>query len=698
MSESAHTIGGTVIMETAPDLEGPLLQILLIEDDADDALLCRVAIGRSNLRHRLNIVGTLSEGIECLDDEHVDVVLVDLSLPDTRDLDAVTVLAERFTRLPIVVLTGLRDERTAGDALHGGAEDYLIKGSSSETIARAIRYAIERKRGAQARRAMDTAEAARLRAEQTARELEHNYRELFDSNPYPMYVFDTGTLALLEVNDAAVRYYGYSRSDLLTLDLTRLVLPEDVAALVEAVATATAVQRWGPIRQVKQDGAVVDVVVTSHVLSFDRREARCAVVEDITEKEQLERRLHQSQRLESLGQLAGGIAHDFNNILGIIIGYATFCAQDMEVAAEADPRWQTSHADLQQILQAGDRATNLIHQLLSFARAEIPETQVIDLNTVVTGVGQLLRRTIGEDIEMQIQLTGDPRPVKADPGQVEQVLVNLAVNARDAMSSGGVLGIHTDPVTIDDHYAAQHPGARAGSYMRLRVSDTGTGMSQATIDRAFEPFFTTKPKGQGTGLGLATIYGIVTQAGGYVQIESAPDAGTTFTVFFPVTQETATARPAETDDLPHPVRNHETILLAEDEDGLRLLTERILTRQGYTVITARDGAEALELAGRHPGTIDLLVTDVIMPQMNGHDLALKMQALRPTMAVLYVSGYAEPLLAFRSTLPLGSTVLSKPVAEQQILSAIRRTLGKRQPDPKSGSAPALGEQEVDAVQ
>jgi signal transduction histidine kinase/ActR/RegA family two-component response regulator len=455
-----------------------------------------------------------------------------------------------------------------------------------------------------------------------------------------------------------------------------------VATLTDAVATAAAVERWGPIRQVKHDGTVVEVNITSHLLSFDGRDARCMVIEDITEKEYLERRLRQSQRLESLGQLAGGVAHDFNNLLGIIIGYATMCAHDVEAAARTDLRWRALYDDLSQILQAGDRATNLTRPLLSFARADVAQAQVIDLNAIVTGVEQLLRRTIGEDIEMTAHLTDQPWPIKADSGQVEQVLLNLVVNARDAMPTGGTLTIDTDPITIDEHNAVHHPGTRPGRYMRLRVTDTGTGMSQATIDRAFEPFFTTKPKGHGTGLGLATIYGIITQTGGHAQINSEPGAGTTFTALFPATHETVDTRqphPTDAAGTRYHARNDETILLAEDEDSLRLLTQRVLTRHGYTVITARNGHEAVEAAHHHPGGIDLLLTDVIMPHMNGHDLATRLRTTRPTLPVIYMSGYAEPLLAARTTLPARVTVLSKPVAEHQLLAAIRRTLDTVQP-------------------
>ena len=666
----------------------PRLRVLLVEDDAEDVLLCRDAIARSDLSCDLSVVGCLDDAIACLEQAGADVALVDLSLPDAEGLEAVTTLAARFTGLPIVVLTGLHDEETAVSALHAGAEDFLVKGpGSSDSISRAVQYAIERKRGEETRRARDAAEAAKQRAEQTAHELERNYRQLFDSNPHPMYVFDTGALAFLEVNDAATTYYGYARQELLTLSITDLCLAEDVAFLSEAVADAASVDRWGPLRQVKRDGTVVEVAITSHALSFDGRDARCAVIEDITEKESLERRLRQSQRLESLGQLAGGVAHDFNNLLGIIIGYATMCAHDLEIAAQTDANWRSSYDDVRQIIQASDRATNLTRQLLSFARAEIAQSEVIDLTTVVTGIEQLLRRTIGEDVEMRIRLTDHPWPVKADPGQIEQVLLNLVVNARDAMPSGGTVTIEVDPIDIDEYYAAHHPGVGVGRHMRLRVTDTGVGMSQATIDRAFEPFFTTKPKGQGTGLGLATIYGIVTQAGGHAHITSERGAGTTFTALWPTTEETAPAGETlgDTTDDRYQARGHETILLAEDEDSLRMLTQRILSRHGYKVLPAGNGLEAVKLAGRHPASIDLLLTDVIMPQMNGHELAVQLQATHPALPVIYMSGYAEPMLASRSTLPPGVTLLSKPVTEQQILAGVRRAL-----DARNAGAPADG--------
>jgi PAS domain S-box-containing protein len=512
----------------------------------------------------------------------------------------------------------------------------------------------------------------RRQAEHTARELERNYRRMFDSNPYPIYLFDVVTLEVVAANGAAVHYFGYDRT-LLGMRVTDLCPAEDAAAVAHAVVEAGPVERSRRLRHRKQDGTVTDVEMTSHVTSFGGRTVRCAVLDDVTEREQLHQRLRQSERLESLGQLAGGIAHDFNNLLGIINGYASMSAADVAEVATGDPAWSRLHGDLLEIVAAGDRAAALTRQLLAFSRADdIAEPRVLDLNGVVTDVEKLLRRTLGEDVRLVVHLTGEPEPVKADVGRLEQVLMNLAVNARDAMPQGGTLTIDTDAVTVDDHYAAQHPGVRPGRYMRLRVSDTGSGMSRATLERAFEPFFTTKPKGQGTGLGLATIYGIITQAGGHAQIYSEPGQGTTVAALLPAVDETAmaTVTPAAA---PAPGTG-ETILLVEDDDSLRALTERILERNGYAVTAAGNGAEALALTA-DLGELDLLLTDVVMPDMHGPALAVAMRADRPSLPVIYMSGYAETILAARSTLPENAVLLSKPVSAHQLLAAIPRALG-----------------------
>jgi PAS domain S-box-containing protein len=519
--------------------------------------------------------------------------------------------------------------------------------------------------------AVDRELTERTRAEEAAHEMERNYRKLFDANPYPMFVFESENLGMVQVNDAAVSHYRYTREEFLALSLPDLCLPEDVPAMVEAVGQAGPIDHSGPMRHVRRDGSVIEVRITSHALSFGGVKARCSVVEDVTEAERLERRQRQSQRLESLGQLAGGVAHDFNNLLGVILGYTTMAAGEVEQAAGDDPRWRPLHSDLLQVLRAVESATKITRQLLSFARAEVEQARPFDLNAVVSGVQHLLTRTLGDDIALETRLADDLHGTVGDPGHMEQVLVNLVVNARDAMPAGGRLVITTDNVVVDDRAAVRHPGSRPGPHVRLRVTDTGTGMSPDTLEHAFEPFFTTKPKGKGTGLGLATIYGIVRQAGGHVEIESERDVGTTVTAYLPAT--TAAAPATEADHAATPGGRGELVLVVEDEPSLRAITERILLRRGYRVVTAADGVEALDHARRHDD-IQLLLTDVVMPNMPGHELARHLRTSRPDLRVVYLSGYAEPFLTDFKTLPEGVRLLTKPVTPDLLLATVRRVL------------------------
>jgi signal transduction histidine kinase/CheY-like chemotaxis protein len=402
----------------------------------------------------------------------------------------------------------------------------------------------------------------------------------------------------------------------------------------------------------------------------ERRHAR----DTLERKERLQ---VQAQRLESLGQLAGGVAHDFNNLLAVILNYLSFVSE--EVAAAAETAWpdparhlESATADLGQIKKAAERAAGLTHQLLVFARREVIRPQVLDLDTVITAVEELLRRTIGEHVELVASLAGDLWPILADPGQLEQVLVNLAVNARDAMPAGGTLTIDTGNVTVDADTIAGGSRARKGRNVRLRISDTGNGMSADVAQHVFEPFFTTKPDGGGTGLGLATVYGILTQADGDIRIYSEPGHGTTFTITLPVTAEAAVrvAAPAPYQRTP----KGETVLVVEDEEALREVTRRIFTRNGYKVITAANGPEALRIAGGHTGEIHLLVTDVVMPHMLGKEVAEKMRLIKPEIEVIFMSGYARPVLASQGRLDPGVALVEKPFSEADLLAVAGQVL------------------------
>jgi CheY-like chemotaxis protein len=328
--------------------------------------------------------------------------------------------------------------------------------------------------------------------------------------------------------------------------------------------------------------------------------------------------------------------------------------------------------DVLQIQRAAERATALTHQLLAFGRREVVRPQVLDLNAVVAEVEQLLRRTLGEHVELVTSLAPGLWPIVADPGQVEQVLVNLAVNARDAMPRGGSLTIDTQNLEADVNYASRLPGLEAGRYVRLRVSDTGMGMPKDVIDRAFEPFFTTKPRGEGSGLGLATVYGIVTQAGGRAQIYSEPGLGTTFSALLPagVSERGAPEREPDAAGTSH----GETILVVEDEDAMREVTRRMLSRAGYEVVVAAGGQEALALASDEDVVIDLLLTDVVMPHMLGKEVAERVRGIRPSVRVLYMSGYAQPVLATQGTLDPGVTLIEKPFSASELLTKVREAL------------------------
>ncbi len=438
----------------------------------------------------------------------------------------------------------------------------------------------------------------------------------------------------------------------------------------------------------RQDGSEFPAEISLSSIETDNGTLAIAAVRDVSERvvaarererlktdaeqERLQNQLHQAQRLESLGQLAGGIAHDFNNLLAVIINYAAFVADDLNATPITDKDRKSMSEDVEQISLAAEKAAHLTHQLLAFARREVVQPAIVDVNDVVSAVEQLLRRTLGEHVELHSSLADDLRPVLADPGQLVQILVNLAVNARDAMPDGGTLRIDTANMEIDEDYAASRPELSPGPHVRLRVSDTGVGMPPETAQRAFDPFFTTKPPGQGTGLGLATVYGIVQQAGGRAQIYSEIGVGTTFTVLLPATEQASAPEESQSDS--QPARGEETILLVEDEQALREVTRRILTGAGYRVIVAANGPEALETADTHSGPIDLVLSDVIMPQMPGPQMVAQLLAQRPSVRVLLMSGFAQPILDAGGHLDEGMTLIEKPFSGPTLLAKIAQIL------------------------
>jgi signal transduction histidine kinase/CheY-like chemotaxis protein len=385
---------------------------------------------------------------------------------------------------------------------------------------------------------------------------------------------------------------------------------------------------------------------------------------DLSERRILEEQFRQAQKLESLGRLTGGVAHDFNNLLMVISSYT-------EMLQERLPPQDPLRRNTQEVLKASKRAANLTQQLLAFSRKQVLSPQVFDLNAVVDETAKMVKRLIGEDIELTFLATKPLWPVMADPGQMTQVLMNLCVNARDAMQTGGKLTIETRNVVVDAQTAARHPAFSPGNYVMLTVSDTGMGMTKEVQERLFEPFFTTKERGKGTGLGLATVYGIVKQSGGYIWVYSEPNNGSCFKVYFPkVDQPVATSMPQRFSN----TESHgETILVAEDEDSLRESISEYLKERGYIVLKASDGQQALELADRHTGPIHLLLTDVIMPKISGPDLARRL-ASRPGMETLFMSGYTDDAIVSHGVLQAGTAFLQKPFSLSTLGSKVRRTL------------------------
>jgi CheY-like chemotaxis protein len=388
--------------------------------------------------------------------------------------------------------------------------------------------------------------------------------------------------------------------------------------------------------------------------------------------------------MEAIGRLSGGIAHDFNNHLGVIIGYSRVLKRQL-----GENNALTEHA--LEIEKAGERAASLTKQLLAFSRQQVLTPAVLSLNTLASEMDRMLPRLLGEDIEVSLELDPELGNVKADQGQIEQVIMNLAVNARDAMPAGGKLKIQTANVVLDQIYTRNHPGSKAGDYVMLGVTDTGTGMDAATLTHMFEPFFTTKERGKGTGLGLATVYGIVKQSNGYISVESSLGKGSAFQIYLPRHEGQPAAEELKSGIVEY-LRGSESILLAEDSEALRKLAQSNLESAGFRVLSAQSGEEALEIATRHASTFDLLLTDVVMPGMNGRVLAEQLLPRQPGMKVLYMSGYTDSFIAGHGVLEPGTNLLHKPFTEEVLIRKVREVLdgGKQTPSAMKQAAELAG--------
>jgi two-component system cell cycle sensor histidine kinase/response regulator CckA len=517
-----------------------------------------------------------------------------------------------------------------------------------------------------ASRAALAVDNARLYRE--AQESNERYGMLFESNPQPMWVFDADTLAFLEVNEAATRHYGYTRDEFLSMTIMDLLPTENAPGLPHGLERS--VSRRGDVALIqhqRKDGSIVDMELVSHEMELEGRRARLVLGTDISERtrtraalQQSEEQLRQAQRMDAAARLAGGVAHDFNNLLTTIRGFSEFLLRDL-------PEDHVHRKEVEQIRKAADRGALLTRQLLTFGKRPAIEPRLLDLNAVVTSMEGLIQRLVGADIRLVTRLRPGLGDIKIDPGQLEQVLINLVLNARDAMPAGGTLTIETGERQVSG--ASRGRSVKPGRYLVLAVSDTGSGMDGETLSHVFEPFFTSQGPGSRSGLGLSIVYGIVKQNGGGVRLSSEPEEGTTVKVFFPRAEGEESVATAQQSVL----RGEETILVVEDEDGVRELLWKILTEHGHTVLEARHGKDALTVVSGYKQPIHLLLTDVVMPEMGAGELVEQLVAQRPDLRVLYISGYTSDELMRRGV--SGTTpFIQKPFTAAELMRKVREVL------------------------
>jgi PAS domain S-box-containing protein len=509
----------------------------------------------------------------------------------------------------------------------------------------------------------------RKKAVEALRLSEAGFRSVVEGAPYGI-CRATIDGQFLRANPALLRMLGYeSEQQLLQVNHITDVFrdPDDFQRLVSFLKDVGEF-RDVEIEWIRKDSIPITVKCSGRRLN-DAIECSLdfeVFAEDVTEKRILERQLRMAAKMEAIGRLSGGIAHDFNNLLGVIIGYSQLLQQKVG--------WDNPLREyVEEVEKAGQRAVSLTRQLLAFSRQQILTPAVLDLNTLVTDMEKMLPRLIGEDITVSIRLDPELGTVKADQSQIEQIVINLAVNARDAMPEGGSLVIHTSNVDLDEAYARQHPGAKPGRFVMLAVEDTGTGMAPGTLARIFEPFFTTKELGKGTGLGLATVYGVVKQSGGYIWVESEQGKGAIFQILLPRIDEKCAA-PVQIRPPAGELHGIETVLLVEDSEALRKLARSFLLEHGFRVLVASSGNEAVQVAETYSGPIHLLVTDVIMPGINGKALSDLLVTKRPLMKVLYISGYTDSFIAGHGVLEEGTHLLHKPFSKDVLIRRVRETL------------------------
>ena len=629
------------------------LRILVVDDDQT---LLRTMSDVLHLRGFVpDIAHTGSRAIEVAAAISPAVALIDLRLPDMDGLDLVTRLHDVNGLTEIVVLTGNASVSSAVRALREQIFDYLLKPVAPDQLVRTLDRAGDR--------------WYRRSAEAALATVERRFRSLIESATDLITIIGDGGIVDY-ASPSYERAIGREPESLLGTSIYDIVHGEDAETLREAISGCGSANQqgaavklrlrgsdgnWraflGSVRNLRDDPAIRGVVLNAR---------------DVTAQEALEAQLRHAQKMEAVGQLAGGIAHDFNNLLTVITSYSGILLSELE---DREPL----RDDVAEIELAALRAAALTRQLLAFSRRQVLQPQYLELNQVVQDLEKLLRRLIREDIELVTTLTSVPTLVHADLGQLEQVIVNLVVNARDSQPQGGRIEIATSTIELDESFTSSDAAGTAGPYVMLTVSDEGCGMDEVTLARVYEPFFTTKTGGRGTGLGLATVQSVVQRSGGHIWCYSEPGRGTTFKIYLPSAGDLPEAHPAST-PAAKASPGTETILLVEDEDHVRAVASRILRRNGYTVLEARTGPEALQLWGERGATIDLVVTDMVMPDMGGRELATHVRGEQPEMPVLFMSGYTEDGAFQRGVLEAGETYLEKPFGEEGLTKMVRRAL------------------------
>jgi two-component system cell cycle sensor histidine kinase/response regulator CckA len=640
------------------------LRILHLEDNPFDAEIVSATLEADAIDCELVRVETREQFVAAVERECFDLILADCTLPSFDGMSALTIARETCPETPFIFISGWLGEEVAIETLKSGATDYVLKNRMSRlcpSVRRAIQEVDQKKE--------------RQRAEEALQSSQRFAQQIADASPNLLYLYDVINQRNAYINHTISKITRYSMEDIHGQKLGFLVTllhPDDKDSVCEQI------KQWETL----EDDEVTEMeyrlkradndwrwLHSSHTVFSRTPEGKPLLIlgtaQDITEKKRLEEQLHHAQKMESIGTLAGGIAHDFNNLLTAIIGNAQLGLANME---DDDPVKDR----LMEIEKAGKRAGELTRQLLVFSRRQRIERRLININDTIGDFLKMLHRIIGEDVEVRFLTDAGLPMVLIDPGQIEQVIMNLAVNARDAMSGGGQLIIEIHTVTLDDSYCHEHAFITPGQYVQIVFSDTGSGMDSETQQRIFEPFFTTKDVGKGTGLGLATVYGIIKQHDGFIQVYSEVGHGTTFKIYLPISHE------AVEEILPEvqtkPVGGLETILVVEDELGLRRLAKQILSELGYTVLTAEDGEQAMEIYNASKDQIDLMLVDVIMPKMGGREVYEQLQKMGSKTPIIFMTGYSTEMFQSNFIENKGAALIQKPYSVISLGQKVREVL------------------------